>query len=279
MIHQLLHDNHPPLDYTVLWLVAHTVGIHPDRPATAFDRSLARLTIPMLYLAGRALVPRVGRRPGCRLRGGRAPGHLVLPRSAHVRAVHAAGHRDDLGPGPESWPTASASTGWPGAGAGAAMIWTQWFSTLAVGTEILILAWVLLARCTSAGAHLIRLAVAARRRWRSSVRPGVPLLFTQFHNNQVNGLGFGSHGPANTTGSFSPYGFLNNSCGRSGATTPTASSPPLVAIWPLGILGVLLLLGRGRSRSNLRIARDHLSCPWPSSFGAGSNCRSRPEPV
>jgi uncharacterized membrane protein len=246
MIHQLLHDNHPPLDYTVLWLVAHSIG------STQTDLRLpsilfGTLTIPMLYLAGRALYHEwvgvlaaafgtFGALAVWYAQEARMYALFMLLATVTIWAVArilADGQR-------RHWVI------W--AGAGAAMIWTQWFATLAVGTEVLILAWVLL-RGDERRRSLTRLAVATAS-VAAVCAPGVPLLLVQFHNNQANGLGFGSHGSANTTGSFSPYGFFNNGVWSFFGYHSDAVIATLVAIWPLGILGVVLVLGRGRSRSN-----------------------------
>jgi uncharacterized membrane protein len=246
MLHQLVHDNHPPLDYTILWLVAHSLG------STQTDLRLpsilfGTLTIPMLYLAGRALYHEwvgvlaaafgtFGALAVWYSQEARMYALFMLLAAVTIWAlakVLADGRR-------RHWVI------W--AAAGAAMIWTQWFATLAVGTEVLILAWVLF-HDGRRRRMLVRLAIST-----ASVAvvcaPGIPLLLMQFHNNQANGLGFGSHGSAGTTGSFSPYGIFNNGVWTMFGYHSNAVIATLVAVWPLGILGVVLVLGRGRSRSN-----------------------------
>jgi hypothetical protein len=84
--------------------------------------------------------------------------------------------------------------------------------------------------------------------------PGVPLLLTLFHNNQANGLGFGGHAAAGAAGGLSPYGIFNNVVWALWGYHSNGVIAGAVAVWPLGILGVLLLLGRGRHPAHTLLA-------------------------
>jgi uncharacterized membrane protein len=250
MIHQLLHDNHPPLDYTILWLVAHSLG------STETDLRLpsilfGTLTIPMLYLAGRALYHEwagvlaaafgtVGALAVWYSQEARMYALFILLATVTIWAlarILTTGRR-------RYWLAWSA--------AGAAMIWTQWFAVLAVGTEAVIILWIFIAHRYGRRA-LVNLGVAV-----TSIAvvcaPGLPLLFTQFHNNQANGLGFGGHAAQSTVDGFSPYGILNNLVWALFGYHNNGVIYALVALWPLGLLLAFLLLGRTRNRSNRVLA-------------------------
>jgi hypothetical protein len=80
--------------------------------------------------------------------------------------------------------------------------------------------------------------------------PGLPLLLTQFHNNQANGLGFGGHTAQSTVDGFSPYGILNNLVWALFGYHNDGVIYALVALWPIGLLMTFPVLGRTRNRSN-----------------------------
>jgi hypothetical protein len=136
------------------------------------------------------------------------------------------------------------------AAASVAMIWNQWFAALAVGAETLFFAWIFFSD-------------RRRRPWRrpslhlgvsvlgitATCAPILPLLYTQYQNNNANGLGFSSPGTAGATAGFSPYGIFNNLVWALFGYHSNGVVAALVAVWPLGILGVLLVLGRSRATS------------------------------
>jgi uncharacterized membrane protein len=249
MLKALGHDNHPPLDYSITWLVAHTLGSTQTDlrlPAILFGT----LTIPVLYLAGKALYhERVGVLAAAFGTFGalavwysqeaRMYSLFMLLATVTIWAQSRILSRDQK----RFWLL------W--AAAGAAMIWTQWFAGLAVGVEILYFVVVLAGRrhdparrrqLTHLGVAVAGIVVTCA--------PGIPLLLTQFRNNQATGLGFGSHAAAGSTGGASPYGVFNNLIWALWGYHSNGVVAGVVAIWPLGILAVLLLLGRGRHRSN-----------------------------
>ncbi len=132
--------------------------------------------------------------------------------------------------------------------AGAAMVWTQWFAVLAVGTEAVIILWIFVAHrygrraLTHLGVSVTSIVVVCA--------PGLPLLLTQFHNNQANGLGFGGHTAQSTVDGFSPYGILNNLVWALFGYHNNGVIYALVALWPIGLLMAFMVLGRTRNRSN-----------------------------
>jgi 4-amino-4-deoxy-L-arabinose transferase-like glycosyltransferase len=243
MIHHLLYDNHPPLEYTILWLVAHSLGSSQTDlrlPSILFGT----LTIPMLYLAGRALYHE---RAGVLAAAFGTVGALSVWYSQEARMYALFMFLATV----TIWALARIlATGrgryWVAWGvAGAAMIWTQWFASLAVGTEAIVIFCILVRQRYGRG-QLVRLGVATAA-IAVSCAPLLPLLLTQFHNNQANGLGFGGPAPS---AAFSPYGILNNLVWALFGYHSDAVIGALVAVWPLGLLVTLLVLGRSNSLSN-----------------------------
>ncbi len=266
MIHQLLHDNHPPLDYTILWLVAHSLG------STETDLRLpsilfGTLTIPMLYLAGRALYHEwagvlaaafgtVGALAVWYSQEARMYALFILLATVTIWAlarILATGRR-------RYWLAWSA--------AGAAMIWTQWFAVLAVGTEAVIILWIFVAHRYGRRA-LAHLGIAVASIAVVCV-PGLPLLLTQFHNNQANGLGFGGHAAQSTVDGFSPYGILNNLVWALFGYHNNGVIYALVALWPIGLLMAFVVLGRTRNRSN-RVLATIIAVPMALVFLASAS--------
>ena len=265
MLRQLLHDNHPPLDYTILWAVAHFVGssqLDLRLPSILFGT----LMIPMLYLAGRALYhERVGVLAAAL--GTVAPLVVWYSQEARMYALFMLLATVSI------WAQSRALGSdrrryWLAWGvAAAAMIWNQWFASLAVGAEILVFAGALLGRHRSRR-PLLHLGVSVTG-VALACAPGVPLLLTQFHNNQANGLGFGSHTTAPKTGGISPYGIFDNLVWALWGYHSNGIIDGVVAVWPLGILLVLLLLGRGRHPSN-RILLTVIAVPMTLVFVASA---------
>lgn len=266
MLHQLLHDNHPPLHYSILWVVAHTVG------STQTDLRLpsilfGTLTIPMLYLAGRALYHE---RVGVLAAAFGTVGALGVwyAQEARMYALFILLVTVTIWALARILSTQRRRYWLVWAAASAAMIWTQWFASLAVGTEILILGWVMIhgrlgrRPLLALGAAVASIAAACS--------PGIPLLLTQFQNNQANGLGFGSHGSDHAVGGFSPYGIFNNVVWALFGYHANGVIAAAVAIWPLGLLGALVVLGRGRNRAN-RLLVVLIALPMLITFVASAN--------
>jgi uncharacterized membrane protein len=249
MLRALTHDNHPPLDYTITWAVAHTLG------STQTDLRLpsilfGTLMIPMLYLAGRSLYHE---RAGLLAATFGTFGALAVWYSQEARMYSlfmllatvtiwamSRGLAREQKRYWALWALASAT-----------MIWTQWFASLAVGAEIVYLLVVVSGRRhdPSRRRQLTQLGVAVAGIV-AACAPGIPLLVTQYRNNQATGLGFGAHAAAGSTGGISPYGVFNNLIWALWGYHSNGVIAGAVAVWPLGILVVLLLLGRGRHRSN-----------------------------
>lgn len=249
MLTLLRHDNHPPLHYSIIWLIEHSLG------TTEFDLRLpsiifGTLMIPMVYLAGKALYDETAGIFGAAFTTV-APLAVWYSQEARMYALFMLLTTVTI------WAQARVlRTGrdrywimW--ASASAAMIWTQWFSSFAIGTEILVFLW-------AANSHR-RIGLPARRlmgRLSMSVlfvtivcAPGLPLLFTQFSYNQTSGLGLSGPAPS-ALNSVSPYGIFNNLVWALWGYHSNGVVAHAVAIWPVGLLGLLILLGRRRSRAN-----------------------------
>ncbi len=266
MLQQLVHDNHPPLEYSILWLVAHTVG------STQTDLRLpsilfGTLTIPMLYFAGRALY---NERAGVLAAAFGTVGALAVwyAQEARMYALFMllatvtiwAQAKILSSPHRRYW------LGW--VAASAAMIWTQWFASLAVGAEVLIFAWWLTFH--PIGRQNRKPFAVALAGIIVLCAPGIPLLITQFRNNQANGLGFGGRAGSGTTGGFSPYGIFNNVVWAVIGYHSNAVVASIVAVWPLGILGALVVLGRRRHRANRQLVAL-IAIPMAITFLASAN--------
>ena len=265
MLHQLLHDNHPPLEYSILWVVAHTVG-STQTDLRIPEIVLGTLLIPMLYLAGKALYHE---RVGVLAAAFGTVGALAVwyAQEARMYALFMLLATVTIWALARIIATQRRRYWAVWAIAGTAMIWTQWFASLAVGTEILILAWLML-RDRPGRRPLLRLGVAVTAVV-IACAPGVPLLLTQFRNNQANGLGFGSHGSASAAAGFSPYGIFNNVIWALFGYHSDGVVAAIVAIWPLGLLAALVILGRGRNRSN-RLLVTVITVPMAIAFLASS---------
>jgi 4-amino-4-deoxy-L-arabinose transferase-like glycosyltransferase len=252
MLHTLTYDNHPPLEYSILWAVAHTIG------STETDLRLpsilfGTLMIPMLYLAGRALYDeRVGILAA--MFGTVGPISVWYSQEARMYALFMLLATVTI------WAQARVlSEGqkrhwliW--AAAAAAMIWTQWFALLAVGAETIYFAFVLAGRPSGPPRRQqVGFLVVAVAACGAACAPGIHLLLTQFRNNQASGLGFGSYGTAGGSGGVSPYTLFNNTVWDLWGYHSYGVIAGIVAVWPLLLLGTLCVLGRRRHRSNRQL--------------------------
>jgi uncharacterized membrane protein len=253
MLRYLEHDNHPPLEYSILWGMAHTVGSSQTDlrlPSIAFGT----LMIPMLYVAGRALYRR---QVGLIAAAFGAVSPLAVWYSqearmyalfmllvtvtiwAQCRALQTDRRRYWL-----AW--AAASTG---------LLWDQWFSALALATQVIFFLVVILLdrRQRPWRRPILHLGISVAAVL-LTLAPILPLLYIQYRNNQATGLGFGGNG-ANLGTALSPYGIFNNLVWATFGYHSNGIIAALVAIWPLGILAVLVVLGRNRvsRRSNRQL--------------------------
>ncbi|HEX4672278.1 MAG TPA: glycosyltransferase family 39 protein, partial [Solirubrobacteraceae bacterium] len=252
MLHQLATtDVHPPLHHTVLWLTVRVLG-DGELAVRAPSLIAGTLLIPVLYRVGLELYDRRAGLAAAAL-GAVAPFPVWYSQEARmyaffmlfatlavwlqVRAIRHGSRAD-----------------WVGyALATAALIYNQYFSVLLVLTQQAAFAIAFLRgdrrllRGWLGSAALIALLVA----------PLAPFAFEQFHANEAAGKGFegvpsqAGAAASQQAGLAKPaiYGALTNAVWAVFGYHSDATMTRIAALWPLGILGSLALLGRGRSRS------------------------------
>ena len=238
--------HHFPLGYTLLWAVAHTIGsseLDLRLPSLVFGTVL----VPMLYIAGRALYDEP---TGVLAAAFGSVGALAVwySQEASVYALFillvtvSIWAQARLLQGSRAWFWVA----W--AVACGSMVWTEWFAVLMVGTEIAIFLG----------------ALESRRRRRQPVRqlgtglatstvaivvvcsPTLPLLLAQLRNKNGPGLG-------TPTATFFPVGIFDNLGSAISGYHYSDAIFSIIAIWPLGVVIGLTLLGRLRQRSNLQL--------------------------
>jgi hypothetical protein len=254
MLHQLATtDVHPPLHHTVLWLTVRVLG--DGELAVRLPSLIAgTLLIPLLYRVGCELYDRRAGLAAAAL-GAVAPFPVWYSQEARmyaffmlfatlaiwmqVRAVR--------GGGRAAWIGYALAT--------AALLYNQYFSVLMVLTQQAAFAYLILRgrrdllRGWLGSAALVALVVA----------PLAPFALEQFHANESAGKGFegvpsqAGAAASQQAGLAKPavYGALTNAVWAVFGYHSDLTMTRIAALWPLGILGSLALLGRGRSRTTL----------------------------
>jgi uncharacterized membrane protein len=254
MLHQLATtDVHPPLHHTVLWLTVRVFG--DGELAVRLPSVIAgTLLIPVLYRVGTEIYDRRAGLAAAAL-GAVAPFPVWYSEEARMYAFFM------LFATLAVWMQMRAlrrgsRADWIGyALASAALIYNQYFSVLLVLTQqaIFAIAFVRgdrrLLRGWLGSTALIALLVA----------PLVPFALEQFRANESAGKGFegvpsqAGAAASQQAGLAKPaiYGALTNAVWAVFGYHSDATMTRIAALWPLGILGSLALLGRGRSRATL----------------------------
>jgi hypothetical protein len=252
-------DVHPPGYFTVLWLWVRAFGFGPlsvRMPSILFGIAL----VPAMFGLARDLF---GRRTALIA----AAFTVVAPQAvwysqearmysmfmlltvlavwAQVRVLRSGS--------PLAWLGYSLAT--------AALVYTQYFTTLVIAAQQIVFLAVLVTRRRRrqpvgrllVGWLLCAIAVAAL------VAPLVPFAHQQFSTNQSAGRGFGA--PSNTGSSASSarhgltaYSMIANLLWATWGYHSNATMTKLGALWPAAMLLGLALLGRGRSRSTFIVA-------------------------
>jgi hypothetical protein len=267
MLHQLeTTDVHPPLHHTVLWLAIRMFG--DGELAVRLPSLIAgALLIPVLFRVGSELYDRRAGVAAAAL-AAVAPFPVWYSEEARMYAFFM------LFAAVAVWMQVRAvrrgrPLDWAGyALASAALVWNQYFAALLVLTQQAAFAWVALRP---------GLAAPERRRllhgWLASaaliallVAPLVPFALHQFTANEAAGKGFQSV-PSQAGASASQqaglqrpsvYGALTNAVWAVAGYHSDATMTRIAALWPLGILGALSLLGRRRSRTTLLLVATAL---------------------
>jgi uncharacterized membrane protein len=249
-------DVHPPGYFTLLWGWVRIFGTGPlsvRMPSIL----LAAAIVPALYFCGRELY---GRRTAivAACFGVVAPQLVWYGQEARMYALFMllvtlsiAAQVRALRTGSRRW--------WIAHGAlGAAMLATQYFTLL-----------VTVAQHVFTGALLLHARLRGRRvrpqlvGWATALvvlavlaLPLLPFAFDQFSANQAAGRGFGAPAATNNGivqpgSSMSPYVVIANLLWAIWGYHSTTVMTDLGALWPMAMLLVLALLGRGRSRASM----------------------------
>jgi uncharacterized membrane protein len=139
----------------------------------------------------------------------------------------------------------------------AAMMWTQYFTVLVVIAQQLVIVAVVAGRVRrrEPARRLLLQWLAALAVFAVLIAPLVPFAHQQFAVNQSAGRGFntpsaaGGAAATQTFGGLSAYVLIANLLWAVWGYQPTPVMTALGALWPIGMLLVLVLLGRGRSRT------------------------------
>jgi O-antigen/teichoic acid export membrane protein len=277
MLHNLAStDVHPPLHHTVLWL---TVRVFGDGELAVRLPSLVAgtLLIPVLYRAGSELYDRRAGLAAAAL-AAVAPFPVWYSQEARMYSFFM------LFAALAVWMQVRAvRRGRPGdwigyALASAALLWNQYFSVLLVLTQQAAFAITVLRSGLDAGERrrLLRGWLGSALLIAVLVAPLLPFALEQFHANESAGKGFeGVPSQAGAAASQQQglarpaiYGALTNAVWAVFGYHSDASMTRIAALWPLGILGSLALLGRGRSRTTLLLVACALA-PMAALFVLG----------
>jgi uncharacterized membrane protein len=251
MLHTLRStDVHPPLHHVVLWVTVRALGTG-EVAVRVPSLIAATALVPLLYLVGKDIYDRRAGMAAAAL-GAVAPFAIWYAQEARMYALFMvfallalwAQVRILRGGGALAWVSYVL--------AAAALVYTQYFGILFVGVQQLALA-IAVAR----GALPARRALAWSGMLVLLILPLMPFALDQFTANESAGRGFQQ--PSQAGGAVDPgaapgaYAALTNAAwavlGYHSNTTMTA----LAALWPLGLLLALALLGRGRSWPTLLV--------------------------
>jgi hypothetical protein len=244
-------DVHPPGHHALVWLCARAFG---DSEVMLRLPSLiaGAATIPMLFVAGRAMYDRRVGMIAAAL-GAVAPIMVWYSEEARmyallmllaVVAVWAIYRAVETGR-TRYWAVYAL--------AAAGMIWTHYFAVLLVVVlqiALVIMVWRRRSDPESP-ARLIAGAVAATVGLAALVAPLAPFALDQFLANEAAGKGFNQPDQAGgaVDKQVSLYGALTNGIWALWGYHSNATMAQLTALWPLLMLLALLLLGRGRDRA------------------------------
>jgi uncharacterized membrane protein len=276
MIRQIyLQDNHPPLHHIVLWFDMRLVGdseLAVRLPSIAFGA----LLIPMLYMAGRELFDR---RTGliAAAIGTVAPIAVWYGQEARMysqfmllalitvyalaRIVRAGDRR--------YWVVFTLGS--------VALVYTQYFAVLHVAATVVVLLVEVLRRRRTQSKQLLKPLVVSLAVQAVLILPLVPYALHQAAHNQQSGFGFSAAGIAQGSEVVPRpgiYGLITNIQWALFGYQPDALTTRLVALWPVGLLLILLLLGKQRRPANrplVMIAAIPTVVVFAASFAASSS--------
>jgi uncharacterized membrane protein len=242
-------DRQPPLYHLTLW---STVRVFGDSEFAVRLPSLiaGTLVIPALYELGRELYDR---RTGLIAAGFVAVSPLLIWYSQEVRMYELASLFGLLAVLTQLRVIRNATMlNWAGyILATAALLWTHYFGLLLIAVQQIVFIGVIIHR--KRGGEPVRpLALGFAYSLAVLAMQLVPLLVFAHHQYQVTSGAAGS--PSGTYDYLSFYSVLANIAWSLWGYQPDATTVLLAAMWPLFLLGSLVLLGRGGSRQTMSLA-------------------------
>ncbi len=242
-------DRQPPLYHLTLWL---TIRLFGDSEFAVRLPSLitGTLVIPVLYELGRELYDRL---TGLIAAGFAAVSPLLIWYSQEVRMyefialfgllalltqLRAIRNGTML-----NWAAYILAT--------AALLWSHYFGLLLIAVQQLIFVAVLVQRKRN-GEPVKPLALGFAYSAAILVMQLIPLLVFAHHQYEVTSGAAGS--PSGSYSYLSFYSVLSNMAWTLWGYQPNATTVLLSALWPLFLLGSLVLLGRGGSRQTMSLA-------------------------
>jgi hypothetical protein len=242
-------DREPPLHHLTLWLSIRAFG-HGEFAVRLPSLIAGTLVIPVLYELGRELYDR---RTGLTAAAFVAVSPVLIWYSQEVRMYEFVALFGLLALLTQlrairegtmlNWAAYILAT--------AALLWSHYFGLLLIGVQQLIFVGVLLYRRRS-GEPVKPLALGFAYSAAILVMQLVPLLVFAHHQYQVTTGAAGS--PSGTYDLLSFYSVLSNLAWAIWGYQPDAITVLLAAMWPLFLLGSLVLLGRGGSRQTTSLA-------------------------
>jgi uncharacterized membrane protein len=242
-------DRQPPLYHLTLWLTIKAFG-HSEFAVRLPSLIAGTLVIPVLYELGRELYDR---RTGVIAAAFAAVSPVLIWYAQEVRMyefvalfgllalltqLRVIRHGSML-----NWAAYILAT--------AALLWTHYFGLLLVIVQQLVFVAVLVHRKRS-GQPIKPLALGFAYSAAVLAMQLVPLLVFAHHQYQVTSGAAGS--PSGTYDLLSFYSVLANMAWSLWGYQPDATTVLLAAMWPLFLLGSLVLLGRGGSRQTMSLA-------------------------
>jgi hypothetical protein len=242
-------DRQPPLYHLTLWATIRAFG--DGEFAVRLPSLIAgTLVIPAIYALGRELYDR---RTGLIAAGFAAVSPLLIWYSQEVRMYEFVALFGVLAlltqlrairkPTMLNWAAYILAT--------AALLWSHYFGLLLIGVQQLVFVGVLVQRRRS-GEPVKPVALGFAYSAAVLVMQLVPLLVFANHQYEVTSAAAGS--PSGTYDYLSFYSVLANMAWSLWGYQPDATTVLLAAMWPLFLLGSLVLLGRGGSRQTMSLA-------------------------
>jgi uncharacterized membrane protein len=247
-------DRQPPLHDLVLWFTIRAFG-HGESAVRLPSLIAGTLVIPVLYELGRELYDR---RTGLVAAAFAAVSPVLIWYSQEVRMYEFVALFGLLALLMQLRVVRNASMlNWAGyILATAALLWSHYFGLVVIAVQQLVFIAVLVHRMRN-GQPVKRLALGFAYSAAVLAMQLVPLLVFAVHQYHSTTGAAGS--PSGTYDLLSFYAVLANMAWALWGYQPNATTVLLSAMWPLFLLGSLVLLGRGGSRQTMTLAATALA--------------------